>query len=41
VITRDIAHFLYDLHHGNTGIEIHGLLEAGEEPCLRVVEGLA
>jgi arginine decarboxylase len=41
VITRDIAHFLYDLHHGNTGIEIHGLLEEGEEPCLRVVAGLA
>ena len=41
VITGAIARFLYDLHHGNTGIEIHGLLEEGEEPCLRIVEGLA
>ncbi len=41
IITSDIAHFLFDLYHSNTGIEIHGLLEEREEPCLRVLQGLA
>ena len=39
VITRDIANFLLGLHHGSSGIEIHGLVQRGDEACLRVVAG--
>ena len=38
IITEGIATFLLDLYHGNTGIEIHGMLQRGDTPCLRVVD---
>ena len=38
IITEGIATFLLDLYHGNTGIEIHGMLQRGDIPCLRVVD---
>jgi arginine decarboxylase len=37
VVTAEIADFLFDLHHSNSGIEIHGLVGEGEDACLRVV----
>ena len=38
VITEEIANFLLGLYHGSTGIEIHGLVQRGDEACLRVVK---
>ncbi|WP_235964749.1 aminotransferase class I/II-fold pyridoxal phosphate-dependent enzyme [Sediminihaliea albiluteola] len=38
VITAEIASFLLAQYRSNNGIELHGLLERREKPCLRVVE---
>jgi arginine/lysine/ornithine decarboxylase len=38
LITQDIANFLLSLHHGSSGIEIHGLVQRGDDACLRVVQ---
>jgi arginine decarboxylase len=40
-VTEEIAGFLLDLHHANNGIEIHGLMDTGGSPSLRVVAGSA
>ena len=37
IINEEIANFLLGLHHGSSGIEIHGLVHRGDEACLRVV----
>ena len=38
VITPQIAHFLLAQYRSDNGIELHGLLERRERPCLRVVD---
>jgi len=36
-ITEDIARFLLNLYYSNNGTEIHGLLDKGDNPYLRIV----
>ena len=38
VVTEDIANFLLGLYHSSNGIEIHGLVQRGDEACLRLVK---
>ena len=38
VISENIARFLLDLYRSNSGIEIHGMVHQGDEPCLRIVD---
>ncbi|MEP0202725.1 MAG: ornithine decarboxylase [Halioglobus sp.] len=38
VISENIARFLLDLYRSNSGIEIHGMVHQGDEPCLRIVQ---
>ena len=38
VVTEDIAFFLLGLYHSSNGIEIHGLVQRGDEACLRLVK---
>ena len=40
-VTAEIAAYLLDLHQAGNGIEIHGLIDAGGAPRLRVVAGSA
>jgi arginine decarboxylase len=38
VITEDIANFLLGQYHSSNGTELHGLVQRGDEACLRVVD---